>query len=201
MIRVNIKLSDDFSKKLDAVAKGIGSYVVRSTARAGALVYYETLIRNTPVGPTGNLKRSIYHAFANEASTPYYKEYQVGFRGNYGGKRNKDEDKASSSHLHLVEFGHIQRYVVRQKKNGWVTLVRPDKIGTPKPNPKTASQADMDAYYIPLKGGPKQVPGKGFVRRSFDEAKSMAPIAMEKRAKERLNEIVQNPALVNQYVD
>jgi hypothetical protein len=58
----------------------------------------------------------------------------------------------------------------------------------------------MDAYYIPRAGGPKQVQGSGFVRRSFDQAKGAAPKAMEKRATERLAELIKNPSLAAKYV-
>lgn len=203
MIKVAIKLNDNFTKQLKSLGKGFNAHVVRSTARAGALEYYNTLMQNVPVGPTSNLKNSLYHAFADDVSTDYYKEYQVGFRGNYGKTKNKDEENkfGSSSHLHLVEFGYIQRYAWKTDKDTgkWITLVRPNKIGTGKPNPDTASRAEMDAYYIPLKN-PIQRTGSGFVRRSFDQAKSAAPKAMEKRASERLAELIKNPSLAAKYV-
>lgn len=203
MIKVKTTLTDSFSKQLQALGKGINAHVVRSTARAGALVYYNTLMQNVPIGPTSNLKNSLYHAFADDVATKSYQEYQVGFRGNYGktNKENKEVTFGSSKHLHLVEFGHVQRYQMKVKKDGtWVTLVRPDKIGTTRPNPNSASQSEMDAYYIPLKTGPRQIQGTGFVRRSFDQAKNQAPKAMERRATERLAELVNNPSLANKYV-
>jgi len=203
MIKVKTTLTDSFSKQLQALGKGINNHVVRSTARAGALVYYNTLMQNVPIGPTSNLKNSLYHAFATNVETPNYKEYQVGFRGNYGKSddSNKEVTFGSSKHLHLVEFGYLQRYQMKVKKDGtWVTLVRPEKIGTSRPNPKSASQAEMDAYYIPHKNGSIQVEGKGFVRRSFDQAKNEAPRAMERRATERLAELIKNPSLVSKYV-
>ena len=203
MIKVRTSLTDNFSKQLKAIGNGINSHVVRSTARAGALVYYNILMGNVPIGPTSNLKNSLYHAFADDVETKTYKEYQVGFRGNYG-KTKKDDKEVkfgSSSHLHLVEFGYLQRYQMKVKKDGtWVTLVRPEKIGTSRPNPTSASQAEMDAYYIPHKNGAIQVQGKGFVRRSFDQAKNQAPRAMEIRATERLAELIKNPSLVAKYV-
>jgi len=203
MIKVKTTLTDSFSKQLQALGKGINNHVVRSTARAGALVYYNTLMQNVPIGPTSNLKNSLYHAFAKNVETKGYKEYQVGFRGNYGKSDSKDKEVTfgSSKHLHLVEFGYLQRYQMKVKKDGtWVTLVRPEKIGTSRPNPKSASQAEMDAYYIPHKNGSIQVEGKGFVRRSFDQAKNEAPRAMERRATERLAELIKNPSLVSKYV-
>ena len=202
MIKVRTTLTDTFSKQLATLGQGINSHVVRSTARAGALEYYNTLMKNVPVGPTSNLKNSLYHAYADNVSTKNYKEYQVGFRGNYGNTDKNDEQMklGSSKHLHLVEFGHIQRYQMKVKKDGtWVTLVRPSKIGTARPNPKSASQTEMDAYYIPLKT-PIQRQGSGFVRRSFDEAKNLAPAAMAKRATERLAELINNPSLASTYV-
>ena len=204
MIKLSIKIKDDFSKQLQALGDGIKNHVTRSTARAGALAYYTTLLNNTPVGPTGNLKRSVYHAFADDVSTPSYKEYQVGFRGNYGKKAKKQYlGTASSNHLHLVEFGHIKRYAhkVDPKTGEWITLVKPSMMGRQRPNPKTATQAEMDAYYVLRPGGPIQVSGKGFVRQSFDQAKRIAPAAMEKRATERLAELIKNPSLANKYVD
>jgi hypothetical protein len=205
VIKVAIKLNDNFTKQLKALGKGFNAHVVRSTARAGALEYYNTLMQNVPVGPTSNLKNSLYHAFADNVSTDYYKEYQVGFRGNYGkgDQDNKNEENTfgKSNHLHLVEFGYIQRYAWKTDKDTgkWITLVRPDKIGTKRPNPKKATRAEMDAYYILLKN-PIQRTGSGFVRRSFDQAKNAAPKAMEKRASERLAELIKNPSLAAKYV-
>jgi hypothetical protein len=57
------------------------------------------------------------------------------------------------------------------------TFVRPEAKGKPKPKRK-ASQAVKDAYYVPRKGGPKQIPARPFVRPAL--AKSEASIEAAK---------------------
>ena len=127
----------------------------RPAAQAGAEVIYRRVKANVQqLGRvTGNLDRSIYQAFSASKSTRGRPEYHVGWNSKRGG-----------AHGHLLEFGYIQRYVIYVGRDGnWYTAKRPESKGKPKPKRK-ASQAVKDRYYVPLKGGPRMVAAKPFLR-------------------------------------
>lgn len=138
---------------MDALADGAEA-VVRPAAQAGAQVFYNQVRAN--VGRlgriTGNLARSIYQVYSADNSRPGVAQYHISW------------NQRKAPHGHLVEFGHVQRYVVYIDKRGqWKTLVRPEMRGKPRPK-RSASQAVKDAYYVPLKGGPRIVGAKSFIR-------------------------------------
>lgn len=187
-ISINMTLTEDFSKQLQNLENVVQEKVLRSAARAGALVFYELMYAYTPY-KEGGLMNAIYHKFINEKETKDYKSYRIGV------------NHIKAPHWHLLEYGHMMYYQVRKKPNGeWVTLVRQDKIGTPPPS-RWASREIKDAYYIPLKGGPKQVPGHGFIRKSYDDGKDMAMNAVSERAKQRFAQAMANPNMVDINVD
>jgi hypothetical protein len=128
----------------------------RPAAQAAAQVFYDGVVANVDAlgTVTGNLRRAIYQAFSPENSGPGRASYNVSW----------NERKAP--HGHLVEYGHVQRYVVYLNKKGeWKTKIRPEMLGKKKPS-RRASQAVKDAYYVPL-ASPKQVAAKPFVRPAF----------------------------------
>ena len=128
----------------------------RPAAQAAAQVFYDGVVANVnALGTvTGNLRRAIYQAFSPENSGPGRASYNVSW----------NERKAP--HGHLVEYGHVQRYVVYLNKKGeWKTKIRPEMLGKKKPS-RRASQAVKAAYYVPL-ASPKQVAAKPFVRPAF----------------------------------
>lgn len=128
--------------------------VVRPAAQAGAQVLYDAVKGNvSKIGKvSGNLAASIYQAYSRDNSGPVTATYHVSW------------NHTKAPHGGLVEFGHWQRYQVVQTRAGkWVTVIRPEKVGTPKPK-RRASQAEKDAYYLPRPGGPVYVPGKAFMR-------------------------------------
>lgn len=130
---------------------------VRPAAQAGAQVLYDAVKANVgKIGKvSGNLAASIYQAYSQDNSGPLVATYHVSW------------NHIKAPHGHLLEFGHWQRYAVRiTSKHGWRTMVRPEKIGTPKPKQK-APQAEKDAYYLPRPGGPVYVPGKAFMRNAL----------------------------------
>lgn len=138
---------------LDALTDGAEA-AVRPAAQAGAQVLYEAAKANVArIGrKTGNLAASIYQAYSRDNSGPLRAEYHVSW------------NRKKAPHGHLVEFGHIQRYVTFVDDQGkWRTAVRPEARGRKKPGRK-APQAVKDAYYVPLKGGPKLVGAKPFIR-------------------------------------
>jgi len=79
-------------------------------------------------------------------------------------------------HGHLVEFGHWQPYrVFRDKDGNW----RTDK-SSPLPSPKWIS-------------------AKPFLRPAYDAMGQTAIAAGLNRGRERMNEILANPAILDQY--
>lgn len=148
--RIEIDLGD---LGLDALTDGAEA-AVRPAAQAGAQVLYEAVQSNVArIGrKTGNLAASIYQTFSRDNSGPLRAQYHVSW------------NRKKAPHGHLVEFGHIQRYVTFVDDQGvWRTAVRPEARGRKKPARK-ASRAVKDAYYVPLKGGPKLVGARPFVR-------------------------------------
>jgi hypothetical protein len=133
---------------------------VRPSAQAGAQVMYDEVQRNVNAlgKKTGNLAKSIYQVFSRDNSRPLRAEYHVSW--NY----------KKAPHGHLVEFGHLQRYVTYIDKRGqWKTLVRPEMRGRPRPK-RNAPLSVKDAYYVPLKGGPRLVGAKAFLRSAATPA-------------------------------
>lgn len=141
---------ESFLEDLGAAAEE----AVRPAAQAGAQVLYDAVkINVSKLGKlSGNLAASIYQAYSQDSSGPSTATYHVSW------------NHSKAPHGGLVEYGHWQRYQVVQTKGGkWVTVIRPEKVGTPKPR-RRASQAEKDAYYMPRPGGPVYVPGKAFMR-------------------------------------
>lgn len=160
--RIEVDLS---ALRLDTLADGAEA-AVRPAAQAGSQVFYdEVKTKVRALGrKTGNLEQSIYQVFSQDNSVAGRAEYHVSW------------NRRKAPHGHLVEFGHMQRYVVYIDKRGqWKTLVRPNMAGKPRPK-RSASQAVKDAYYVPLKGGPRLVGARSFVR-----AAAAPPVARRAR--------------------
>lgn len=158
---MSFTLSADLSG-LDRMIDALGTDVedaVRPAAQAGAQVLYDAVRRNVSgIGTvTGKLGRSIYQVYSKSSSGPARATYHVSW------------NHIKAPHGHLVEFGHIQRYRVYRGNDGKTRLmVRPGMESARKPR-RNASQAEKDAYYIPLPDGPRQVPAKPFIRPAFDK--------------------------------
>jgi hypothetical protein len=148
--RIDVDLGD---LGMDELADGAEA-AVRPAAQAGAQVFYNRVKANVAkLGKrTGNLDKSIYQVFSQDNSAKGRAQYHISW------------NRGKAPHGHLVEFGHVQRYVTYIDKRGqWKTLVRPEMKGKPKPK-RSAPLAVKDAYYVPLKGGPKLVGAKSFIR-------------------------------------
>lgn len=131
----------------------------RPAAQAAAQVIYDEVERNVQAlgRKTGNLARSIYQVYSQKNSGPGLATYHISFNAQV------------APHGGLVEFGHIQRYVVRLGKGGkFYTARRPGMENVRKPR-RNASQAEKDAYYLPLPA-PKQIAAKPFIRPSMSRA-------------------------------
>ena len=153
----------DLLSSLDRFENVVQQKVLFTGAATMARVIYDEVKLNVQpprIGIlTGNLDSAIYWAKSPEETTPTHVVYKVSW------------NKKKAPHGHLVEFGHVQRYVTYIDKRGqWQTAVRPSMRGLPKPK-RNAPQAVKDAYYVPLKSGPRIVGAKSFVRAAITPAR------------------------------
>jgi hypothetical protein len=149
---------DGLDRMIDVIGTDIEESV-RPVAQAAAQVLYDEVKRNVAkIGKvTGNLDKSIYQVYSKEKSGPGVAVYRISWNAN------------KAPHGHLLEYGHIRRYASYVGKDGqWHTAIRPEKQGTPKPRRK-ASQAEKDAYYVTLPGGPQQIAAQPFIRPALSK--------------------------------
>jgi HK97 gp10 family phage protein len=160
---------------LDAMLDEMGDraeQAARPAAQAAAQVLVDEVRRNVAAIPrkTGNLERAIYQVFSQSNSSDGRATYHVSW------------NHRKAPHGHLVEFGHVQRYVSYVGKDGnWYTAKRPGSRGKRKPG-RRASQAEKDAFYVPL-ATPKQIPAAAFVRRAqvvFPQASQAAAAVLQR---------------------
>lgn len=153
---------DDMGDRAEAAA--------RPAAQAASQVLYDEVKRNVAAIPhkTGKLDSSIYQVYSQANSGEGRATYHISW------------NHRKAPHGHLVEFGHVQRYVSYIGSDGnWYTAKRAGTAGMRKPG-RGASQAAKDAYYVPL-ATPKQVRAEAFVRRAqvkFPQAEAAAADAL-----------------------
>lgn len=92
----SIKFDESIIDKLQKLNEDIQEKVIRPTAYAGAVVYYQEMKSITPIGKTGTLNRSIYHYYDKKLSTPTHAVYSIG------------PNKKTAPHWHLLEFGTVK---------------------------------------------------------------------------------------------
>jgi hypothetical protein len=171
MIRVDL---GSLRRDLQEMSENIQE-AARPAAQAAAQVLYDEVRKNVSQIPrkTGNLMSSIYQAYSQANSGPGVATYHVSW------------NPRRAPHAYLVEHGHIQRYVTYMGRDGnFYTAIRPEMRGKPKPR-RGASQAEKDAYYVPLPA-PKQVPAVAYFRRAASAIPraEQAAIAVLERALE-----------------
>jgi Flp pilus assembly protein TadG len=138
----------------------------RPAAQAAAQVLYDEVKRNVAAipGKTGKLAQSIYQVYSQANSSDGRATYHVSWNAR------------KAPHGHLVEFGHVQRYVTYVGSDGnFYTAKRPSARGKRRPG-RGASQATKDEYYVTLPA-PRQVAALAFVRRAqvkFPQAEAAA---------------------------
>jgi hypothetical protein len=143
---------------LDAMLDAMGDraeVAARPAAQAASQVLYEEVKRNVSAIPhkSGRLDQAIYQVYSQSSSGEGRATYHVSW------------NVRKAPHGHLVEFGHIARYVTYVGRDGnFYTAKRPEARGKPKPR-RGASQAEKDAYYVPL-AAPRQTLAVAFVRRA-----------------------------------
>lgn len=163
MIRVDLSALE---QRLDEDATAL-ERAARPASQAASQVLYLAVRRNAmELGrKSGNLMRAIYQAYSERNSGTGHATYHISW------------NPRKAPHGHLVEWGHIQRYVAYVGKDGnWYTAVRPEMRGKPKPK-RNASQAVKDAYYVTLPA-PKQVAAAAFVRRAGSQKKQAEAAAI-----------------------
>ena len=172
---MSLKINVDLSS-LNSLITELGNQAaaaIRPASQAAAQVLYDRAKGNVRrIGKkTGKLERSIYQAYSKTQSNESRAVYEVSYNA------------STAPHGGLVEYGHIQRYVIYKTKNGqYRPLVRPEMRGKSKLG-KGSSTAAKDAYYV-LLPVPKQVAAQPFLRPvidHFDEAVSAARVALSAR--------------------
>lgn len=149
----------------------------RPAAQEMAQVFYDQVKRNVAAirRYSGNLDRAIYQAFSQSNSSNGIATYHVGW------------NPRKAPHGHWLEYGFLQRYLIYRNALGHLRpMVRPGLDGTARPG-RRATQAEKDAYYVPMPGGPRHVPGKSFVRRAYADRLNAARAAGERRLLEEFN--------------
>lgn len=142
-------------KGLDRLNTVIQSKLAHSMAVAGAAVIRDEARMRTPVGPTGNLARSMYEAKNHTATTNQKVVYSVSW------------NTRIAPHGHLVEFGHYQSYVTIRLDHALYGADYSEYVTLP---------------YL-REDGPKWIPGTPFLRPAYEAKKGAAAEAMKKRAK------------------
>jgi len=150
---------------------------------------------------TGNLLRAIYQAHSEDKSVNGKQAYVISWRTGKVKKDKRDKQVQGgltiAPHGFLVEFGHWRKYKVYKRNGRWFTRVRPEAIGLKvkyigqgrfrmvkipgatrmeKPNHKMGDDV-MSKYFDKLPDA-KRVPGKAFIRLSYEAKKNAALQAM-----------------------
>lgn len=91
---IGISVSSDILEGLRRLEEGVKEKVLRSGARAGALVFYNEIRLRVPFA-TGTIYESIYHWHDDKTSTPTRQTYATG------------PNKKKAPHWHWLEYGNV----------------------------------------------------------------------------------------------
>lgn len=120
--RAGARMRGTLSAALAQLREDVAGQAVRSAVYAGARVLYEELLRQAPVGPTGNLKAAVYHWHDDKKSTGGRQVYAIGV------------NKGKAPHWHLVEYGHWRVNVIVRGPGGRLLATKerlPAPVWTP----------------------------------------------------------------------
>jgi hypothetical protein len=160
---------------------------VRPAAQAGAQVFYDEMkIRALTIGKSRQLQASIYQKFvveSREDALGLSATYLISWRKqkaktNIKGQPNPNAGLPYTTMGYWIEYGYVHRYMAVQARSGlyagqWVTLVRPEMRGKPKPK-WNDTRAVKDAYWMPRPGGPLPVAPKPFLRSTYEAKQNAA---------------------------
>lgn len=173
---LKVDFSEVFSR-LDGLAGVAKEHLPRSMAVATGKVYRDEARARAPRGtdtPTFKKRVGPRLPLAETIYLAYSESRSLPEAGFFTYSVSWNSKRAP--HGHLVEFGHWQPYRVYRNKDGiWYT----DK-SQPLPNPKW-------------------VPAHPFLRPAYDAMSQVAIQAGLNRGRERMAEILANPALLDQY--
>ena len=164
---VTMRVDMSSLQRLVSELAGDSDAAARPAAQAAAQVLYVEVQRNVAAirKHSGNLAAAIYQAFSPSNSGDGRATYHVSWR------TSKSSALRRAPHGHLVEFGHLQRYEMYKGSDGQIRpKVRPGMENKPRPK-SGAGQAEKDAYFVTLPGGPRQVAARPFLRPALAKAK------------------------------
>lgn len=108
---IGIGFKSNIKESLQTFTKEVQEKVVRSGARAAALVFYNDMRQRVPVD-TGDLYGSIYHWFDTKQSVQGKQVYAIG------------PNKAKAPHWHLIEYGHWRVNKIVRLENGQLVATK-----------------------------------------------------------------------------
>lgn len=121
-MKIELNMTGDLKKSLDALEAGMKEHVVRSAANAGAVLLYEEARLRAPVYAgdprkgikPGQLRNAIYHAYSESKSSDVVKTYEITW------------NKKKAPHGYLVEYGH---WIVVSTRLGSGVAGPPQRVG------------------------------------------------------------------------
>lgn len=116
--RAGARMRGSLSGALAQLRQDVSDQALRSAVYAGARVLYEELLRQAPVGPTGNLKAAVYHWHDDKQSVNGRHVYAIGV------------NQSKAPHWHLVEYGHWRVNVVVRGPGGQIIATK-DRLPAP----------------------------------------------------------------------
>lgn len=142
------RVTQSATDALAAMQEELSTRVLRSAVYAGAKLLYEELVRRAPEGPTGNLKKAVYHWHDDKQSIGGKQVYAIGV------------NKSKAPHWHLVEYGHWRRNQIVP-----IDADRAAKYG------KAAFKSAAGQWYVGTKtnlAAPVWTPGTPYLRPTAD---------------------------------
>lgn len=181
MAEAGIKFDfEEAFKRLDGLAAIAKEHLPRSMLVATGKVVRDEAKARAPV-ESGTLREAIYLAFAEDRSLPQIGQFTYSVTWN----------ASKAPHGHLLEFGHW-RYNRPDGKGGWMKSLKPG-----------LSRGDGEASHDGPGKEPVPVwtPAHPFLRPAYDAVINIALQAGLDRGRQRMAEILANPAILEQYAN
>lgn len=167
---MGINIEGDIQASLEKFEKKIKEQVLRSGARAGALVFYNEMRAKVPVD-SGTLYGAIYHWHDDKKSGPDRQVYAIG------------PNKSKAPHWHHVEYGHW-RYNRQSPTGQWLRSKAKGAQSVPWPN-----QQPPENHPLPGRlETPVWTPAYPYIRPTWQRVGDAMKAAMN-RMRERMTEV------------